>query len=82
MNALNELAIVIALNALAFWQRNTFLYLLIFVINMVYGLALTVGEEVYSTMWMLGVAVAVVGTFCLFRVAVAELLPRIKRRVG
>jgi len=71
--------IIAAFVALVFWQRNVFLYLLAVPILTVYGFAFATDSTVGSTGWTLGVTIAILGTFCLFRVVVNEFLPMVKR---
>ncbi len=70
---------IAAFAALVFWQKNAFLYLAAVPVLMVYGLSMAAGETVYSSKWVLGVVIAVIGTFCLYRVVVGALLPRRKQ---
>jgi len=72
--------LAVTISALAFWQKNVFLYLLAAPVNIVYGLNLASDADVASTQWVLGVVVAIIGMFCLFRVVVNELLPMTRRR--
>ena len=76
MEAITEFGIIVAFNALAFWQKNAFLYLMACPLNLVYGLSLASGSTVASTQWVMGVIIAIIGLFCLFRVVVNELLKR------
>lgn len=79
MTAIITLVIMILLNWLVIHQKNPFLYLILVVPNIVYGLDIASDSAVKSPLWMAGVTVAVIGTFFLFRVAVAEVIPMMKR---
>lgn len=70
--------LVLGITVLAFWQKNPFLYLLAFIVDMIYGLSLGASNDVNSAMWVAGVIVAIIGTFCLFRVVVNNIIPRLK----
>ena len=72
--------LAVAVNALAFWQRNVFLYLVAAPLNLVYGLNLAAGETVNSAMWVAGIIVAIIGVFCIFRAVVDGLLPVLRRQ--
>jgi len=77
------LFLVLAITALAFWQRNVFLYLLAAPVNLVYGLSTAASSVVNSAMWVIGVIIAIIGTFCLFRVALdqySEIKSRARKR--
>jgi hypothetical protein len=72
-DALLILLIVTLLNALAFWQKHPFLYCLMVPLDIVYGLYYTVGNTEGSGAWVAGIIIALVGTFCLFRVVMMGL---------
>jgi hypothetical protein len=59
--------VIAALNALAFWQRHIFIYLIVVPADIVYGLYLAAGATLYDSEWIEGVVIAVIGLFCLFR---------------
>lgn len=61
------LILLIALNALAFWQRHIFLYLLMVGADIAFGLTYASENTLYSPAWIIGVAVCILGFFCLFR---------------
>ena len=65
------LAILIALNALVFWQgkKRMFLWVLAGVANFIVGLGFTVNETQYSARWAIGVVLAVLGLYCLMEFA-------------
>ncbi len=66
--------IVIALiMALVFWQRNIFLYILGCPVALVYGLSLASDSTQGSPLWVAGISVAIIGTYCLFKVAMLGL---------
>lgn len=74
------LFLALVITALAFWQKNVFLYCLAVPVNMVLGLGLAAdAETVYSIQWVLGVIVAIIGMFCLYRAAM-DAWDEIKRR--
>ena len=64
-----ELAILALFNALAFWQRHIFLYILVAIGDIVFGLYYAASGTVYGTVWVLGVLIVILGLFCLFRAA-------------
>jgi len=68
-----KLGIVSLLVALTFWQKSLFLYALMCPVCIVYGLSLTAGELTSSPLWMAGIAVAIIGTYCLFKVVLLGL---------
>jgi hypothetical protein len=59
---------VALLNWLAFWQRHIFLYLLMVPVNVVYGLLTASQSTLYSTQWVVGIVVSILGLFFMFRV--------------
>lgn len=67
------LIIVFGINFLAFQQKNVFLYSLCVPVDMIFGFSFAVNYEVYTAGWTVGMVVAVIGTFCLFRVAIDEI---------
>lgn len=74
--------IMAAITILAFWQRNVFLYMLACPVDLVYGLTFAANNDVNSAAWVGGIIVAIIGTFCLFRVSIdawPELKARLKR---
>ena len=75
MSFLMEYGIAVAITWLAFWQKNSFLYLAACVINLKFGLYFASEQTVGDTKWVMGVIITVIGLFCLFRVVVNELLP-------
>jgi len=79
MTYLAEFAIVTAITWLAFWQKNVFLYIIATIPLMVYGLQIAASEDVYSTLWVAGIIVAIIGLFCLFRAVNEGILPMFKR---
>lgn len=64
-----EAIIAFGIFALAFWQNNIFLYIVAVPAGMVFGLLLADGSTIGSSMWVSGVVVAVIATFCLYRAA-------------
>jgi hypothetical protein len=72
-------ALVILITALAFWKENSFIYLLAVPVDITYGLNYASTKEVNSAAWVAGVIVAIIGTWCLFHVAVKELPDLVKR---
>lgn len=61
------LLIVALIIALVFWQRTLFLYMLAVPVCMVYGLSLAANSDNGSSLWVSGIIVAVIGTYCLFK---------------
>lgn len=64
---------------LAFAKRNVFLYLLAVPVDYTYGLTFAANSTVGSAGWIGGIAVAIIGTFCLYRVAL-DAWPEIKAK--
>jgi hypothetical protein len=86
LTLLGDLALLIVIvalfNALAFWQRHIFLYILVFVMDMVFGLYYSFQSDpftgtsgVNTATWVIGVMIAILGLFCLFR-AVMKVVKR------
>ena len=73
------IVLVLALTALAFWKDETFIYLMAAPVNLIYGLSLAATATDTAT-WVLGSIVAVIGTFCLFKIVARELMPVFRRR--
>jgi hypothetical protein len=65
--------LILAFNGLTFWQRHIFLYILACPLNVVYGLYLAADGTMYSTTWVIGIIICILGLFCLYRVG-AKLL--------
>jgi len=61
------LLIVAFIIALVFWQRTLFLYILAMPVCMVYGLTLAADNTTQSSLWVSGIIVAVIGTYCFFK---------------
>ena len=72
------LVILALFNALAFWQRHVFLYILVAIGDIVFGLYYAASGTVYETQWVLGVLVVILGLFCMFR-AVMKLITEARR---
>jgi hypothetical protein len=69
------LILLLAFNGLVFWKRHIFLYLLALPVNVVYGFYMASDTVIYSTSWVIGIIIAIVGVFCLFQ-AVMKLVNR------
>lgn len=69
IDAFTALAVVAAITALAFWRDNLFLYALAVPVTMVYGFTLAAGEANGSPLWIGGIIIAIIGMYCLFKVA-------------
>jgi hypothetical protein len=67
--------LLLAFNGLVFWKRHIFLYLLALPVNVVYGFYMASDTTIYSTSWVIGIVIAIVGVFCLFQ-AVMKLVNR------
>lgn len=67
------LAIVSLLFGLIFWQKRVFLYALGVPVGMVYGLSLANDNDVLSALWVMGIIIAIIGTYCFVRVIEAGL---------
>jgi hypothetical protein len=83
MIALSAFIVIILINALAFSQDGkpdcVFLFALMAPVDIVYGLYFA-GTSLARYEWVAGVAVAVIGIFCLFRAVTIGLgLYRAKR---
>ena len=75
--------LVLVITILAFWQGqkgNNFLYLLAAPVDLVYGLTYAATQTVASASWVSGLIVAIIGTYCLINVSVAEVRRAVKRR--
>lgn len=68
-----ETLVVALIVALVFWQRNLFLYTLVVPVCMVYGLTLAADNTNGSPLWVSGIIVAIIGTYCLFKVVMMGL---------
>jgi len=79
LNSVLAFLLVVIITGLAFQQKNVFIYLLAVPVDFLYGLSFAASNTVGSAAWVIGVVVAIIGTFILFRVAVSELLPLTKR---
>lgn len=53
-----------------FSEKGLFLYIVSAPVAIVYGLSLASGEPVYSFLWVAGVAIAIIGTYFIYKVAV------------
>lgn len=73
------LLLVALIVALAFWKQNLFLFLLTVPVSTVYGLTLAADEESGSPIWVAGIIIAIIGTYCLFKVVMMG-LERAKER--
>jgi threonine/homoserine/homoserine lactone efflux protein len=63
------LCVLINILALKTKPENWFYYLMAFLADLVYGLTYAAGYVVNSTPWVMGVLVAIIGTYYLFHVA-------------
>ncbi len=71
VEAIWQFLIAGAIIGLAFWRKNIFLYILATPVSLVYGLGLASENEVKSLLWVAGVIIALIGTYCLIKVAMA-----------
>ncbi len=71
---MTEVVLIGMLNALAFWQKNLFLYLLMVPANIMFGFSWASAGAVGSAIWVEGIIIVAVGTFALYRVVAAALL--------
>jgi hypothetical protein len=62
------LAIVGLVFTLIFWQKSLFLYMLGVPVGIVYGLSLAVTYTTTLSLWVIGVVIAIIGTYFLFKV--------------
>ncbi len=67
------LLLVTLIVALAFWKNNLFLYALAMPVSMVYGLSLATDAVSGSSLWVTGIIIAIIGTYCLFKVVMIGL---------
>lgn len=79
LNQIFVFLLVILITALAFQQRNVFLYLLAVPVDLIYGWALAAESTPGSSAWVVGIAVAIIGTFILYRVAIVEFMPVLRK---
>ena len=79
LNQVFAFLLAVIITGLAFQQRNVFIYLLAVPVDFIYGLSLAAGSTPGSPAWVVGIAVAIIGTFILFRVAVSEFMPLVKK---
>lgn len=78
-----ELTILALFNALAFWQRHIFLYILVAIGDIVFGLYYAFQTDPFTgtaamntPTWVIGILVVVLGFFCLFRAAMKVITER------
>jgi len=81
MIALTALIGIIGLNALAFGKDSLFLYSLMAPVNITFGLFFA-GEALERYQWIAGVAIAILGTYCLIKAATLGLDEYRARRNG
>lgn len=68
MSMILPTVLLLAFMGLVFWQRHVFLYILATPVCVVYGLIMASNAtEMYNTTWVIGIVVAIMGIFCLFR---------------
>ena len=68
------LLIVVGITALAFWQKqNIMLWIVACPVAVVYGLTTAAGATINSSLWVAGIAVAVIGLYCLYKVVMIGL---------
>jgi hypothetical protein len=75
---MTALIMLIALNTLTFWQRNTrvtsiLLFILAGVTDIVYGLNYAAAQTVNSTAWVMGISITILGVMCIY-LAVAKVI--------
>ncbi len=61
------LLIVALVFGLIFWQKTEILYALGVPVGIVYGLGVASSNAVNSTLWVVGIAIAILGTYCLYK---------------
>lgn len=66
------LVLVALLIALAFGQKSWVLYALASPVGVVYGLSLATGAD-NNALWVVGVVIAIIGTYLLYRIIIAAL---------
>ena len=77
------LLLVAFVTGLAFWQRSIFLYSITAPLNLVYGLSLATEQTNGTALWVAGLIVAIIGTFCLMKavsMGFSEIKLRLRRR--
>jgi hypothetical protein len=69
------IVLVALINALAFWQRHIFIYLITAAVDLTFGFYYAFQIDPFThtavegtTTWIVGAVIAVIGIFCLFRV--------------
>ena len=62
-------ATVALIIVLALWQHKTFFYAIATPVALVYGFTTASDQEVYSSLWVAGVAIGLLGLFFLFQIA-------------
>lgn len=75
-----EVVLIIAANALAFWQRHIFLYILVFILDTGMGLATAASATVNTTDWYFGIGLIVLGMFTLGRAAMKSVEESMRRK--
>lgn len=73
--------VIASLNALAFWQNRLFLYAMLFPVDISYGLYLA-RNSTENYLWILGVVVAIIGTYSLYKAALMGLEEYRSRKGG
>ncbi len=68
MITLTAFGAIVGLNALAFSNKSIFLYALMAPVNIISGLFYA-GISLERYQWIVGVAIAIVGTYCLVKAA-------------
>ena len=71
---------VFSIIIMVLWQRNAFLYCLGAPVAMVFGLALAIEYDPMEPFWVIGISIAIIGTYFLFKVAVNEFIPMLRRK--
>ncbi len=52
---------------LVFWQKNVVLYAVAVPVTIIYGLVLAADVTSASPLWVSGIAISVIGIYCLFK---------------
>ena len=63
---------------LALWQNKVILYALAAPVNIVYGFVTASEQEVYSPLWVAGVAIGILGLYFLYQIG-ADVFGRKKK---
>lgn len=78
MTEVLTLVLVLFITILALWQSKVILYALAVPVALVYGFTIAGEQEVYSPLWVAGLAIGLLGLYFLYLIA-AEAVGRRKQ---